>query len=113
MPDPQTITTLSLGTNALTAFELDPLSNYRVTCAGGYYVNIDDIAYVAADPDNYVHMPGGAQGYTLSTTGSQYQLAVIADAEGDAPPLALPIDDPAALLFKLEKFTPVSIIPGG
>lgn len=112
MPDPQTVTTLSLGTNALTAFELDPSSNYHVTCRGGYYINIDSTAYVAADPDNYVHMPGGVQ-YGISTTGAQFQLAVIADAEGDAPPLPLPLDDPGALLMTLEKYTPVVITPGG
>lgn len=112
MPDPQTVTTLSLGTNALTAFELEPSSNYKVTCPSGYFINIDSTPYVAADEDNYVHIQGGVE-YTISTTGLQFQLAVIADIDGPAPPLPLELDDPNALLMTLTKYTPVVVTPGG
>jgi hypothetical protein len=112
VPDPQTVTTLSLGTNALTAFELEPSSNYRVACPKGYFINVDATPYVAADEDNYVHMQGGVE-YVISSTGAQFQLAVIADAESDAPALPLELDDPGALLMTLTKFTPVVVTPPG
>lgn len=109
MPDAQTVTTLSLGTNALTAFELEPSSHYKVTCPKGYYINIDATPYVAADENNYVRMAGGCE-LPIMTTGAQFQLAVIADPEdSDVPPLPLELDDPAALLMTLTKFTPVPI----